>query len=60
MEQKRKNVSPFSNENRNAYGDPRYAEVVRAMKEELLRLREEVGDTDEANPRMREIIRTNF
>ena len=30
------------------------------MKEELLRLREEVGDTDEANPRMREIIRTNF
>ena len=47
-------------ENRNAYGDPRYAEVVRAMKEELLRLREEVGDTDEANPRMREIIRTNF
>ena len=47
-------------ENRNAYGDPAYAEVIRAMKRELLRLRAEFGDTDEANPRMREIIRRNF
>ena len=30
------------------------------MKRELLRLRAEFGDTDEANPRMREIIRRNF
>lgn len=47
-------------ENHNAYGEPAYAEVIGAMKKELLRLREQYGDTDEANPRMREIIRTNF
>ena len=47
-------------ENRNAYGDPAYAEPIARLKRELLRLREEVGDTDEEHPRVREILRRNL
>ena len=43
-------------ENHNAYGDPQYASEIKSLKEELLRLREEYGDTDEARPRMLEIM----
>lgn len=44
-------------ENHNAYGDPQYASEIKSLKGELLRLREEYGDTDEARPRMLEIMK---
>lgn len=34
-------------ENHNAYHDKAYADVIKEMKKEMLRLRQEVGDTDE-------------
>ncbi len=43
-------------ENRNAYADPQYEEIISAMKEELISLREQVGDTDERYPLVREIM----
>lgn len=44
-------------ENHNAYGDPQYASEIKSLKGELLRLREEYGDMDEARPRMLEIMK---
>jgi arylsulfatase A-like enzyme len=35
---------------KNVYGDPRYARVVRELKEELRRLKEKLGDRDEDHP----------
>lgn len=43
-------------EDRNAYSDPKYAPVIGEMKEEMLRLREQYGDTDEGDARMSEIM----
>lgn len=43
-------------ENRNAYGDATYASVIRQMKKDLLKLREEMGDTDSDCPEMRKIL----
>ena len=40
----------------NVYDDPRYAEVVVQLKEQLRARRAEVGDTDEAFPEMRAVI----
>lgn len=45
-----------SKENHNAYGDKRYADIIRRMKKEMMRLRDEVGDTDEGDARMYEIL----
>ena len=44
-------------ENRNAYNDVKYADIIRQMKKEMLRLRREVGDTDADSERMREILK---
>ncbi len=43
-------------ENHNAYGDSRYSGIIRQMKREIMRLREEVGDTDNGSARMAEIL----
>ena len=43
-------------EDRNAYADPAYAEIIRAMKQELRQLRQETGDTDEAEAVMQQIL----
>lgn len=44
-------------EDKNAYNDPQYADIILGMKKDLLRLRQETGDTDElTTPRMKEIM----
>ena len=43
-------------ENHNAYHDKEYQSVIRDMKMEMLRLRQEVGYTDEASARMKQIL----
>ena len=40
---------------RNVYADPAYADTVRELKAELLRLKAEVGDTDEKYPELMEL-----
>ena len=40
-------------ETTNRYGDPAYADDVKALKAELDRLKERSGDTDEAYPEVR-------
>ena len=47
-------ADPF--EDRNFYGSPEYSGIIESMKKELLQIRREVGDTDEATPKMKEII----
>jgi hypothetical protein len=47
-------------ENRNAYNDPKYQSIIQDMKQELLKLREEVGDTDEQFPEMEQIISNHW
>ena len=44
-------------EDHNAYTDPAYADVIREMKQEMLRLREEYKDTDSDSERMQEILK---
>ena len=41
---------------RNAYDDPSYRETINLMKQDLIRLRTEAGDTDEEYPVIGEII----
>ncbi len=41
----------------NFYGDPQYAEVIKEMKQELVRLRQECGDTDEQNIQIQELLK---
>ncbi len=41
---------------RNAYGMPEYQTVIDSLKERLLELRAEVGDTDEAYPEVRAML----
>ena len=43
-------------EDKNMYNDPQYADVIKEMKQELLKLRADVGDTDADTPRMKEIM----
>lgn len=43
-------------EDKNLYDDPQYADVIQEMKQQLLKLRTEVGDTDADTPRMKEIM----
>ena len=47
-------------ENRNQYGNPAYAEVIGAMKREMLELRRQYKDTDEGSARMRESMETHY
>ncbi len=44
------------NELHNAYNDPQYQNIIKEMKEEILRQREELGDLDEDNPEILQII----
>lgn len=43
-------------EDKNLYDDKKYADVIKAMKDKLLQLRNENGDIDENTPRMKEIM----
>lgn len=43
-------------ENSNQYGNPEYTGIIAGMKEEMLGLREQYGDTDEGSERMKEIM----
>lgn len=43
-------------ENHNAFADPEYREVIAGLKDQLLQLREELGDTDERYPEVRETM----
>ena len=47
-------------ETRNQYHNPQYRDAVDQMKRELLRLREELGDTDPETPRMQEMLRRHL
>lgn len=47
-------------ENQNQYGNPAYAEVIGAMKREMLDLRRQYKDTDEGSARMQEIMTTYY
>ncbi|MGQ1784559.1 sulfatase family protein [Saccharicrinis sp. GN24d3] len=44
------------NELHNAYDDPEYQEIIKEMKEEILRQRIALGDTDAENPEILDII----
>ncbi|MDN5216838.1 sulfatase [Fulvivirgaceae bacterium BMA12] len=45
-----------SKENRNAYDDPIYSEIIKEMKEALLEQKSLAGDSDEAYPVMEEVM----
>ncbi len=49
---------PFEMKNR--YADPDYAGIVADMKSQLKRTREQLNETDEKYPRIREIIESNW
>lgn len=44
-------------ENHNAYNDKEYASIIKEMKKEMMRLREETGDTDKGSERMMQILK---
>ncbi|MCK5101830.1 MAG: sulfatase [Cyclobacteriaceae bacterium] len=45
-------------EDYNAYSDPGYTKIIDQMKEELIKLRKEIGDTDEKFPEMENVLAT--
>lgn len=47
-------------EDKNSYDDPQYAEVIKEMKQEMLKLREAYKDTDADTPKMKEIMDTYY
>ena len=47
-------------ETHNAYNDPEYQDIINALKAEILRQRESLGDTDVDNPEILEIIKTHW
>ena len=44
----------------NAYDDPEYQDIIKMMKEEIVNQRELLGDTDEGNEEIREIIAAHW
>ena len=44
----------------NAYNDPEYRPMIEEMKAELMKLRSQIGDTDENRPVMQEIIKDHW
>lgn len=44
----------------NRYDDPEYQEVVKRLKQQLAEERERLGDTDQANPEIRELVLENW
>lgn len=49
-----------SSEDRNAYYDPTYTEIIQQLKTRLIELREEVGDIDTENQLMEDIFTQHF
>lgn len=49
------NLEKDPEEMNNVYNDPAYAKVVKDLKDELLRLKKELGDTDERYPELMEV-----
>lgn len=47
-------------EDHNAYNDKEYAPVIKQMKKEMMKLKEEAGDTDEHYPQMQKIFKEFF
>ena len=47
-------------EDKNSYDDPQYAEVIKEMKQEMLKLREAYKDTDADSPKMKKIMDTYY
>ena len=45
---------------RNVYAEPAYAEIVRKLKDELLELKQRVGDTDEKYPALMKVREANW
>lgn len=45
-------------EDHNAINDKQYQGIIKQMKAEMMRLRQETGDTDAYSPRMQEILRS--
>lgn len=43
-------------ENKNLYGNAEYAEIIRQMKEDLLKIKAEAGDDDGIYPEMKEVF----
>ncbi|MEN8117364.1 MAG: sulfatase [Bacteroidota bacterium] len=48
------------NEMVNQYLNPEYTEIVKKLKQELIEIREEIGDTDEEFPRIKKIFEDNL
>lgn len=44
------------NENHNAYNDKKYTKVIKTLKNKMLKLRDELGDTDEGSEKMKQIM----
>lgn len=44
-------------ENHNLYDDPQYAPIIKQMKKDLHRLRNEMGDTDDRYPEMQDLFK---
>lgn len=47
-------------EDTNMYNDPKYADIIKEMKQEMLKLREAYNDTDADTPKMKEIMDTYY
>lgn len=47
-------------ENKNAYHSPEYQQIISEMKRELLQLRTDLKDTDDANPKMEQIMKQYY
>ena len=44
----------------NRYGDPAYQGIIRSLKGELKRVREEIGDTDQDHPRIQKVLNAHW
>jgi arylsulfatase A-like enzyme len=49
-------IDPLENQNR--YGDPQYSDIISQLKKELVKLRDELGDTDSQYAEMQDIFET--
>lgn len=47
-------------EDRNLYGDKRYAQIIKKLKADMLKLRAETGDTDSTSVEMQQILNEHY
>lgn len=47
-------------EDRNDYDNPAYSDIIKQLKQDLLKLRTQYGDEDKQRPRMQEILRSYY